>query len=80
MNIIESISNLFTKKQPEEIKTVQILESLQPDLFTCHNCQHQFEVTDKMIFPTSVRLLYKDQFVIGKGVMCPKCKQNSIFG
>jgi|WetSurMetagenome_2_1015567.scaffolds.fasta_scaffold942475_2 hypothetical protein len=58
------------------------LQQAEPskDLFSCHYCQHQFEVTPKMIFPTSVRILYKDQFTQGKGVLCPNCKKTCIFG
>jgi hypothetical protein len=70
------IFDFFKKKT--EVSKLQF--QVQPDLFTCHYCSHQFEVTDKMIFPTSVRLLYKDQFVTGKGVTCPKCHKDCIFG
>lgn len=77
------IFKIFKKKEIQPLQIVEPLhplQPLQPDLFTCHHCSHRFEVTNKMIFPTSVRLLYKEQYVTGKGVMCPQCKQNSIFG
>lgn len=72
--------NIF-KKIFKTKKEVDIVDKKQcEDLFTCHYCKHQFETTPKMIFPTSVRLLYKDQYVSGKGVMCPKCNEVCIFG
>ena len=75
----------FFKEEPQIQPDPDSYREKQPvrvndNLFTCHHCQHQFKVQTKDIFPTSVRLLYKDQFVTGKGVMCPMCKQNSIFG
>ena len=74
-----NIFNIFKKKEP--VKTLDSF-AVEPkeDLFSCYHCHHYFKVTDSMIFPTSVRLLYKDQYVQGKGVTCPKCQKDSIFG
>jgi transposase-like protein len=77
------IFNIFKKKNvtiPEEIKVVTKEENENSDQFICHNCGYQFTVKAKDIFPTSVKLLYKDVSIIGKGVLCPKCKKTSIFG
>ena len=83
----EEFKNLFRKQKVAILKTGEAFipvqfEEVKPndDLFTCHYCQHQFEFQSKDIFPTSVRLLYKDQFVTGKGIKCPKCLKDSIFG
>jgi hypothetical protein len=71
-----NILNLFRKKTTEAVK------EKTPEVFNfyCHHCNKGFNVTDLMIFPTSVRLLYKDQYVQGKGVTCPHCHKDSIFG
>lgn len=82
MSVKTFFQNLF-KKEPEVKKEPEETKSYTGNnlkLFWCHHCGHGFTVESKDVFPTSVRLLYKDQFVTGKGVMCPKCKQNSIFG
>lgn len=76
--------NLFNIFKRKHVPVVDNLEQQQPevkrDMFTCHYCQHEFEVKDKDIFPANVSVLYKDVYVQGKGVMCPKCFKTCIFG
>jgi hypothetical protein len=85
MSIIETIKNFFTSSPdtPEEvIIDYAKQESItQDNNFQCHYCHISFVVNpSKDIFPTSVRLLYKDQYITGKGVLCPHCKKTCIFG
>ena len=83
MNILKSIQNLFTKEVKETEKQPVLIQPVilpEPELFTCHHCHYQFEVQSKDIFPVSVPVLYENNYVQGKGVLCPECKQNSIFG
>lgn len=67
----------FFKKQ--EVKTE--VKQINDNLFSCHYCQHQFEVNPaKDVFPTSVRALYKDFYFQAKGVNCPNCFNTCIYG
>jgi len=80
--MFEKIKNLFRKKtiavenipdtKPELQKKIQ--------LFHCHYCQHGFEVTAKMQFPTSVPSVGKEYIFQGIGVQCPKCLKTCIYG
>lgn len=75
MNILK----IFKRKNPNVI-TDTIIQSYDSKKFTCHYCQHQFEVTDKMQFPISVPSVGKEYTFQGIGVTCPKCLKDSIFG
>jgi hypothetical protein len=79
MKISKIIKLLFWSTEPQlqpEVKQ----EIKQNNLFQCHYCHNEFEVTSKMVFPVSVPMLYKDSFVQGKGIQCPNCLKNCIYG
>jgi hypothetical protein len=59
---------------PEEAKP----EEAKIDLFTCHYCNYRFEA--KNIFSMPVKSTDGAYFFQGKGVQCPKCLKNSIYG
>jgi len=90
MKIKELFQKFFYKKEDQylpEVKKITDYSAINipkaqvnENIFTCHYCGNRFEFQSKDIFPTSVRLLYKDQFVTGKGIKCPKCLKDSIFG
>jgi hypothetical protein len=48
--------------------------------FVCHYCHKGFLLLSQNIFPVSVRMLYKESYVQGKGVLCPHCGQTCITG
>jgi hypothetical protein len=78
MKISDIIKKWFWKTEPQiqyEVKEIK-----QDNLFSCHYCHNEFEVTAKMVFPVSVPMLYKDSFVQGKGIQCPKCLKTCIYG
>jgi hypothetical protein len=75
-----SILDFFKKHKPITTGIELQKSEVKRDMFTCHYCQHQFEVNAKDIFPANVPVLYKDVYVQGKGVMCPKCFKTCIFG
>lgn len=78
--VLTQFKNLFRKQKVAVLKTGETFIPVNENIFTCHHCGNRFEFQSKDIFPTSVRLLYKDQFVTGKGIKCPKCLKDSIFG
>ena len=78
-----SIFDIFKKQPNADLTDPVIKEELVNDstnLFTCHYCNHKFEVTDKMQFPTSVASVDKQYFYQGIGVQCPKCFKDCIYG
>lgn len=85
----EEFKNLFRKNKKAILKDgtafiptpFQEIPKPEGNLFTCHYCGYHFEVNPaKDIFPVSVPILYKNQYVQGKGVKCPECLKDCIFG
>jgi hypothetical protein len=75
------ITDLNRIKTIEELNAGKAISDLQEgEKFVCHYCEKEFTLLSQNIFPTSVRLLYKDSYVTGKGVLCPHCGKTCITG
>ena len=46
----------------------------------CPSCKKGINIDESKIFPIQVQLLYKSEFVMGKGYKCPNCGNNLIVG
>lgn len=83
MKITDIVKKWFRKPEPEpepELIQPEKPEEKMINPFCCHYCHKVFDVTSKMIFPMSVRALYKDYFFQGIGVKCPHCFKDCIYG
>jgi hypothetical protein len=71
-----------TVEKPVEttLKTSVLSDLQEGEQFICHYCRKSFTLLSKNIFTTSVRLLYQDNYVTGKGVLCPYCLKACITG
>jgi hypothetical protein len=67
-----NILNLFKKKKQVD----------QTETFTnsCHICKQRFNIDEKKIFPIQVQLMYKNEYITGKGYECPNCKNKIKIG
>jgi hypothetical protein len=81
---IEPVNQAVEEKIPDkvitEFKNKHISDTLTDEKFACHYCHKEFMLQSKNIFPVSVRLLYKDSYVTGKGTICPYCQQVNVTG
>jgi hypothetical protein len=48
--------------------------------FSCHYCFKKFDIKENKIFPIQVKLLYKEEYITGKGYVCPHCKKECVIG
>lgn len=80
---IESKTLIDVNKTVIDVVKVEqkaISDLQEGEKFVCHYCNKEFTLLAKNIFPTSVRVLYQDNYVTGKGVLCPHCGQTCITG
>jgi len=77
---IESQTLIDIDKTINNVVRKSISDLQDGDKFICHYCSKEFILLTKNIFPTSVRVLYKDCYTTGKGILCPHCGQTCITG
>jgi DNA-directed RNA polymerase subunit RPC12/RpoP len=79
---IQKVKEIESKTVIDVVKVEQkaISDLQEGEKFVCHYCNLEFALLAKNIFPVSVRVLYQDNYVIGKGVLCPHCGQTCITG
>lgn len=58
------------------------ITALKAEKFTnyCHVCKTGFNIDEKKVFPIQVQLMYKNEYITGKGYECPNCKNKIIVG